>query len=130
MFIDYLERMREQPKETRRRFVLVWSIIITGLIVLVWLSVLFGKSYALRSSEQVETPEESIPTLETENIRDSFNASNNFILNEITEGVASEQGTSSLEDSQATTTENLEQTIKAENTQDATQYEQRTVEET
>jgi hypothetical protein len=81
MLLDHLEQVRQQPKEAKKRFVFIWSLIITGVIVLIWLSVLFGQSYALRSSEE-SAVENTIPTLETENIRDSFNSSNDFLEGE------------------------------------------------
>lgn len=42
MIIEYIERLRAKPVEVRRRFVYVASIVLTGCIVLVWLSVLLA----------------------------------------------------------------------------------------
>jgi hypothetical protein len=112
MLLDHLEQVRQQPKESRKRFVFVWSLISTGIIVLVWLSVLFGQSYALRGSEESAT-EESIPTLETENIRDSFDSSNDFLGGE---GILMDDDASDsvhTATSSASTTDELASTTKS-----------------
>jgi len=50
--LSYLEELRRRPEHERRRVILVWTISITVLIVLLWLS-------TLKSSISAELQEES-----------------------------------------------------------------------
>lgn len=36
MFIEYIERLRREPKEVRRRAVFFWTVAIVGVIVLLY----------------------------------------------------------------------------------------------
>jgi hypothetical protein len=42
MILEYIEHLREQPVPVRKRFTLFFSVGVTGLIVLVWLSILIA----------------------------------------------------------------------------------------
>ena len=37
MFIEYIERMRKEPKEVRQRAVVFWTAVLVGLIVVLYL---------------------------------------------------------------------------------------------
>ena len=80
MLFEYLEQVRQQSKEARRRFAFIWSLIITGFIVIVWISVIFGRSYALREPEP--SIEEQIE-MEAQDIRNSFDTSNRFLFESV-----------------------------------------------
>jgi len=58
MLLNYLDRIREKPRAARERFVMLWSFVVTGSIVLIWLSVLFGgmrqPQEPVRAAEQRE----------------------------------------------------------------------------
>jgi len=80
MLFEYIERARNQPKEVKQRLVWTWSFALTGIIVLVWLSVLIGREYAEtggRSTEEVRAP---VP--EPQDTASRFNAANEFLKTE------------------------------------------------
>jgi|GEM_PF-5847235 len=42
MLFNYIDRLRQAPVEVRRRYTLIYSTVVTGIIVLIWLTVLFA----------------------------------------------------------------------------------------
>lgn len=54
MLIEYIERMRKEPKEVRRRAVFVWTLVIVGIILLLY--VLYLGLGAAADSGPVDTP--------------------------------------------------------------------------
>ena len=79
MFLDYLDRVRAKPRAARDRFVLFWSLVITGAIVLVWLSVLFGGAATPRPQGAAER---ATPSL-TASLLDGFKENVASLRNEV-----------------------------------------------
>lgn len=77
MLFEYIERVRNEPKDVRKRTAFFWSAVFTGVIVLVWLSVIIGREYAQRGStaEQVTDVANTI----TEDTHARFDAANDFL---------------------------------------------------
>lgn len=42
MLIEYIERLRKEPKEVRERAVAVWTAVLVGIIFLVYVSIRLG----------------------------------------------------------------------------------------
>lgn len=101
MLLDYIERIREKPRAARERFVIFWSIILTGTIVLVWISVLLG------GAAQPQSSNEGLTT---------------STLNSFTESWKSLQGKTGIPvHEQATQTRSPDQLPALQNTWEATQ---------
>ena len=96
MLIDHIERVRSQPIEARRRYALVVSLILTGIIVAIWLSVLFAGRTQSGMDTAVEVKQDVAPGVTTlEETSTQFDASNTF-LNDM-EGGASRAPTPEYE---------------------------------
>lgn len=72
---DYIERLRNEPESKRRRFVLIASILITGILLLAWLLfILSGVGYKAEFEEQGESTSSPIAIF-----KDSFTAIGDMI---------------------------------------------------
>ncbi len=40
-FVDYLEKVRQEPEGKRRRLLMIWTVLGTALIVILWLANIF-----------------------------------------------------------------------------------------
>jgi len=65
MFLDYIEHIRKKPFEARRRFAVMWSIILTGGIVFIWISVLWGTSPVRYEQTIADTSKTATPASES-----------------------------------------------------------------
>jgi predicted PurR-regulated permease PerM len=110
MLLDYIEHARSQPKEVRRRIVWTWSLALTGVIVLLWLSVLIGRQYAEQGGsmkEESPTPKEEITDMITR-----FNAANDFLRTEpAVFTLPSQTSTSTASTTNATSTGDASSTV-------------------
>jgi len=61
--LDFLERMRQKPEAVRVRFVFIISVSVTGIIFLVWLTVM-GVRFSDVSGPDSKTPRSSDTTIE------------------------------------------------------------------
>ncbi len=76
MLLKHLEDIRKKSPEARKRYAMLFSVIITGLIVLVWGTTLLLKSigtgeFALKNEEENKK----------ENLADQFRSANKFLEN-------------------------------------------------
>jgi hypothetical protein len=103
MLLEYIERARNQPKEVKQRLVWTWSFMLTGIIVLVWISVLIGREYAENGGRTAEEVRVAAP--EPQDTASRFNAANEFLKTEPAAFIPSREiGTSTVPDT-ATGTE-------------------------
>jgi|GEM_PF-5214351 len=86
MLIEYIEHIRAQPLEARRRFALYVSTVVTALVVVVWLGLMFAGAWAQRDPEERgEAQPESEPTTQ-----ERFQSANSFLQ----QGLAEPMGNS------------------------------------
>jgi len=76
MIIEYIEQLRKQPAEIRRRYALFFTSVVTVVIVLIYVTSLFINSLGTRSVDDRKTATEKS---EEQSISNMFNSSNVFV---------------------------------------------------
>lgn len=81
MLLEHIENLRSRPREVRTRYAYIITTILTGVIIVVWLSVLFLTHYA-ENADSIATVEDSIDTdtRQSEDLSEVFRSSNSFAV--------------------------------------------------
>lgn len=114
MFIEYLENLRGKSKEARKRYALLFSSIITGAVILVWIISIFLTNFGMRSSESEKNENKNIEQEETKSVSDLFDSSNSFIEN--TENGFTDSQNNWIEDLRTLESQSIESTTTSSTT--------------
>lgn len=79
MLLEYIENLRSKSKDARKRYAILFSIIVTGVVVFIWIIGIFLGSYGMRPPESERVQDSAQSDTETESVSDMFNSANPFL---------------------------------------------------